>query len=155
MQVIGLQDILFILRGGQHHHRDTSQPRIVLNLRQDLAAVLFGEVEVEQNQIRTRAISVLALLPQEGHGLHAVGDDVDVIAQLAFLEGFLGQAHVPGVIFDQQKLDRLAIRVLGHSDITPQKVGTSAGKPPLTSSHDSRYGSINDVRTTRPVKNIP
>ena len=46
-----------------------AQVRVVLDLREHLAAVAAGQVEVEQDQVGPRRVGVLALAAQEGQRL--------------------------------------------------------------------------------------
>ena len=39
----------------------------------------------------------------------AVLDDVEAVADLGLLQGFLGQVHVARVVFHQKNLDRLPV----------------------------------------------
>jgi len=80
-----------------------------LDLGEHLAPVLARQVEVEQDHVRARGVGVAPLTAQEGQRLHAVGDDAEVIADLALAQRLLGQAHITGVILHQQE-SRLAAR---------------------------------------------
>ena len=58
VQVVGLEDVLLGLGGGQDHHRDAPQLGVGLDLRQHLAAVLAGQVQVQQDQVGPRGVGV-------------------------------------------------------------------------------------------------
>jgi hypothetical protein len=42
----------------------------------NFAPVHPGEIEIQQDEIWARRSQMLPLLPQEGHGLDAIGDDM-------------------------------------------------------------------------------
>ena len=75
-----------------------------LDLRQHLAAVAAGQVEVEQDQVGPGGVGVLALAAQVGQRLAAVADDVEPVVQV-LLERLAGHQHVAGVVLDQQDVD--------------------------------------------------
>src|SRR4029079_17646374 len=79
VEVVAGQDVLVGRGGGQDHHRDALQGRIRLDLRQHLAAVFFGQVEVEQDQVGDRGLGVAAQPPQVVQGRDAVRDHVEVV----------------------------------------------------------------------------
>ena len=64
---------------------------------------------------------ILALAPQELHRLDAVLAGVQVAVDLAFLQRLLGEAHVAGVVLDQQDLDRPVS--LDHQ-LSPPRLGS-------------------------------
>src|SRR5208282_5740276 len=45
---------------------------------------------------------VRALPSQKGHGLHAVGSDVQMDGFIGIAKGFLRQPHISGAVFDQK-----------------------------------------------------
>ena len=51
---------------------------VALDPRQNLAAIHFRQVQIQQDKIRARRIGVIALALQKGHGVDAVDGDVQV-----------------------------------------------------------------------------
>ena len=45
------------------------------------------------------------LVPQKGHGLHAVGSHLQMDGPVGFAEGFLRQPDITRTVFDQQNFD--------------------------------------------------
>src|SRR6266852_8459462 len=72
VQVIRLDDVGLGVRRRQHHDRNPSQVGIFLDLGKHLAAVLAGQIEVEEDQVRAHRVDVFALPPQKGDRLDAV-----------------------------------------------------------------------------------
>src|SRR5258706_555245 len=106
VQVIGAQHVLFRLGGGEDHDRDALQCLVGLDFLQHFAAVLLRQVEVEQDDVRTRRVGVLAAAVQEVHRIDAVLAPVELVVDLAFLQRLARQALVTGVVFHQQDLYR-------------------------------------------------
>ena len=81
-------------------------PQVVvgLDLRQHLAAVAAGQVEVEQDEVGAGGVGVLALAAQVGERLAAVAHDVEAVVQV-LLERLPGHQDVAGVVFHQQDVD--------------------------------------------------
>jgi hypothetical protein len=84
---------------------------VVLDLGQHLAAVLAGQVEVEQDEVRARRALVLALAAQELDRLHAVGDDAQRVVDLVVLEGLADEDDVPRIVLHEQDLDDVEVLV--------------------------------------------
>jgi len=76
LQLIALHDVRFRLGRGQDDGGDRLQVVIALDVRQDLAAIHSGKIQIQQDEVRPRGIAMWPLAPQEGHGLHAVGGHV-------------------------------------------------------------------------------
>ena len=102
LQLIAFHDVRFRLGRGQDDRRDRLQAVISLDVGQNLAAVHPGEIQVQQDQVRTRGIGVGAFVPQKGHGLHAVGSHVQADRPVGLAERFLRQPDVTGTVFDQE-----------------------------------------------------
>jgi len=71
------------------------------NVRQHLAPVFAGHVEVEQDKVGPGHTGICAFLPQERQRLHTVADDVQICLYLAFQQSFLGQKHVARIVLNQ------------------------------------------------------
>src|SRR5690606_29317141 len=107
-QLVAAQDVLLGGGRGEHHHRDGAQLRIALDLLQDLAAVVLGQVEVQQDQVGAGLVGVLAPLVEEVERLQPVADHVQVVAYLVVLERLPRDELVAGVVLDEEHFDGLA-----------------------------------------------
>src|SRR6266849_1580214 len=65
MQIIGFRHVPCILGGGQHYHRNVPEFWICFDLLQDLSPAFFGEVQIEQDEVRTRGVGIGAFAMQE------------------------------------------------------------------------------------------
>lgn len=108
------------LRGGQDHDGDAPERRIGLDLREDLAAILPREVQVEQDEIRPGGVGMRPRPQEEGQGGQPILDHVQAIPHLALLEGFHGEANIAGIVLDQQDLDRTAACRAAHVSSPPR-----------------------------------
>src|SRR5437588_11898654 len=72
VETVSLVQILFSVGGGKHHHRDSAQIRIGLDLLEHLTPVLPGKIEIEQTEIRAGRVGVLAAPCQEIACFYAV-----------------------------------------------------------------------------------
>src|ERR1700710_1290458 len=54
VQFVAAQDVLLRRRGGEHHDGDVVQGGVVFQYFEDLPAVEFGQVEVEQDEVGAR-----------------------------------------------------------------------------------------------------
>jgi hypothetical protein len=80
------------------------QAGVGLEFAEDLQAAAARQVEVQHDQGRPWHASEVIGAAQEPHGRLAVADDVQLQAQVMVLEGFPGQQHVSGVVFDQENI---------------------------------------------------
>jgi len=78
-EVVCVCDVLGAIAAAHDNDGDGFEVRIGFDLRKDCEAVLLGQVQVEQDEVRARRGEIVSLLMKEGHGLVAVLDDVDVI----------------------------------------------------------------------------
>ena len=109
VQAVGFQDVGLALRGGQHHDRDAFQLLVVLDFRQNLAAVLSGQVEVEQDEAGARRILVFAL-PCAGTPSPPRRPDVcRLLTSLRVFERLLRQENIGGAVLDEQDFDRVEV----------------------------------------------
>lgn len=104
VEVVRAEDVAVRLRGGEHDDRDMAQLGVLLDLGEDLAAVLAREIEVEKDQIDLGDFRMGAPAPHEVHGLDAVAREVDVHADAGAVERLLRHARVPLVVLDVQEL---------------------------------------------------
>ena len=68
---------------------------------EQLAAVVFRQVQIEQHQVGPRRILMGAALVQEVQPLLAVVGDVQLVPDLVVLKGFSGDQLVSGIILDE------------------------------------------------------
>ena len=66
----------------------------------------FGQVQVEQDQVRPRGALVGTALVKEVQALLTVVRDVKVVVDLVVLERFPRDELVAGIVLDQQDVDR-------------------------------------------------
>src|SRR5437899_3424506 len=122
VQVVDFVDVLFGLRAGDDHHRDAAQLGVLLDFRQDFAAVLPGQAQVEQDEIGPRRIGVFALAVQAGQRLNAIRRPGQMV-RMVVAQSFPGQPHVAGVVFDQQYLHELLSSFSAHARRLLRPVG--------------------------------
>ncbi len=77
-QFVTAHNVLRRLGRAEDRNRNLSQQRVGFDLRQHRAAVLPGEIQVQNHQVRKQRIGVLAFPAQKRDCLHAVGDSVDM-----------------------------------------------------------------------------
>ena len=78
----------------------------LLDLGEHLAAVLLGQVQVEQDQVRARAVArYVPWRRRKARAVDPVLDDVKRVEDLGLLERLAGQAHVGGAVLDQQDVN--------------------------------------------------
>jgi hypothetical protein len=73
---------------------------------QDLSAIHFGEVKIQQDKVGTGGMYVGAHVLQKCHSIHAVTSNVQMDGPIGIAEGFLRQPDVTGAVFDQQNFYR-------------------------------------------------
>src|SRR5690606_19602363 len=93
-EVVGGGDVVLALRGRQDDDGDPLELVVGLEVGEDFAAVFPRHVEVEEDEVRARAVGELALAAEEAEGLLAVARDVEVVGDLRIPEGFDGQRDV-------------------------------------------------------------
>ena len=123
MERVALQDVLLSFRCRQDDDRDRSQVFVFLDLAQDLPSILPGQVEVEKDNVGAGRPGVLVLASKEGHRLDPVVHDVKVVADLALAQSLARQAHVAGVVLDEQDFHRNANGVRVHDSSAPFDLG--------------------------------
>ena len=96
-------------------HRHVGELGIGPDLLQDLAPVVLGQVEVEQDQVDPGSLGVLAALVEEVERLLAVARHMQPVADLVVLEGLAGHQLVAGVVLDEQDLDGLQRMIMRGS----------------------------------------
>src|SRR5262249_43029452 len=101
---VGLLHIVRVRRAGEDDDRDVFEPGVVFNFRQHRAAVGFGQVQVQQDEVRRSDPGVLPLPVQERQRLLPVHDDGDLlpVAEGLLAQGLLRQEGVGGVIFHKK-----------------------------------------------------
>ena len=67
MEIVASEHVLFGIGGGEHDDGDGAELGICLHLSQDLASVQAGKVEVEEDQIWARRLSIRLLATDPGY----------------------------------------------------------------------------------------
>ncbi len=78
----------------------------MLDLFEDLAAVLPGKVQVQQDEVWARTVSELALLEDVAHRLLAVPDHRELVRQLRFAQDLPRQLHVCRAVLHEKVANR-------------------------------------------------
>jgi len=76
-----------------------------IDLLQQLAPVVFWQVQVEQNQVRPRRVFVGTAPVEEVQPLLPIAGDVQGVTDVVAFEGFPRDQFVPAIVFDQQDID--------------------------------------------------
>ena len=76
-----------------------------LDLLEQLPAVVFRQVQVEQDQVGPRCALVCTALVEEVQPFLAIVGDVKVVVDLVVLERFPGDELVAGIVLDQEDVD--------------------------------------------------
>src|ERR1700722_591392 len=97
-------------RGGQDNNRDVAQIRIGLELFKQLVAVVFRQVQVEQDQIRPWRMLMITALVKVIKTFLSVACNTQSVVNLVMFEGFPSDEDVSGIVFDKQDLDRATSR---------------------------------------------
>src|SRR6202163_3004090 len=113
VELIGFRDVCFRVGSGEDHCWDRFQAVVTLDLSQDLATIDFRKVQVQQDDVRPRGVSLRPLAPQKGHGLQTVGRHMQAHRPVDLAKGFLRQADVSRTVFDQENLYWRAVVVGG------------------------------------------
>src|SRR5690242_2012742 len=74
MKAIGTKDVFVCFRRGQHDNWNASEILIGFNLRQDLSAILLGQIEVKEDEIGRRAADMRAFPAEVGHRFNSIAD---------------------------------------------------------------------------------
>src|ERR1035441_10324120 len=101
VQPVGFENVFFGVGRGQDYDRYAHEVGIGLGLRQHFAAILFRQVEVEQDQVGPRCRGELALAPEVGHGFDAILDGVQMVPQVVRAQRLPGEPHVGRVVLYQ------------------------------------------------------
>lgn len=105
MQLVAAQDV-FLRRGsGEHHDRDTREIRVGLHLLQQLAAVVLGQIQIQQDEVRSRRALEPTALVEKVEPFFTVVRDVQSILKLVVLQCLPRNEFVSRVVFDEQDLD--------------------------------------------------
>src|ERR1700730_5782113 len=119
MELIALYDIRLRVGSCQNDRGDQTKADILLDVREKLSAIHFWQIQIEQDQIRTRSSGVGASTPQKSQRLHAVTRDVQFDSSVSFAEGFLRQPDIARIVLDQQHFDRHTVFANDVQDLLP------------------------------------
>ena len=104
-KAVGPADVFLRLRRGQDDHRNSLEGLIGLDFRQHLSPVFARQVQIQQDQIGSRAVGVLALSSEESQRFDTVGDMAEVFNHAPLIERLAGEPSVAWIIFDQEDLN--------------------------------------------------
>ncbi len=104
VQLVGFANVFFGTGCRQNGDGDQAQARVQFDLAKDFAGIGFGEVEIEEDEAGRRSIAVDAFAAQELKGLVAIGDYVDLNRWLKRAQGFLHEADVGRIVFDDEDI---------------------------------------------------
>lgn len=90
------------LRRGEDNHWDSREPGFRPEFLQHRPAILTGQVQIEDHQIRDGRIGVISLMAQKRERFDPVVDAADMKMQLARAQDFPGKVNVGRVVVDQQ-----------------------------------------------------
>ena len=84
---------------------------VVFDAFQYFVPILFGKIDIQQNEIR----KIFGALLYDGHQkiqcLASVSEDLELIGDFSFLQGFGSQQNISFVVFDQQDFDGVLTHV--------------------------------------------
>src|ERR1700689_4986177 len=102
LKLIADQNIGVGLRTAQNDRRYHFEGYVTLDKSQNLAAVHLRKIEIEQDKVRARGLKVDALPPEKGHGLQAIGSQVQTDRPVDVDECLPRQPGIAGIILDQE-----------------------------------------------------
>jgi hypothetical protein len=105
-QPVHVEDLLFLAGGRQDDDWQVAQVLVAGNLGQHFPPVHSGQVQIEENQIRSHGSRVGPLFAQKRHALFAIVHIVQVDRQLGDFEPFARQDDVVFVVLNQQDFRR-------------------------------------------------
>ena len=105
VQLVALEDVFLRRGGGEHDDRDARQVGIGLDLLQQLTPVVFGQVQVEQDEVGPRRVGELAPPVEVVEAFFSVVRDMEPVLELVVLERFSGDELVTRVVLDEQNVD--------------------------------------------------
>src|SRR5712691_10442974 len=155
MVVVAPDDVLF--RGGsrQDDHGNLFEVGILLDFGQHFAPILSRHVQIEQDEIGARCSTEIGLLTQISHRLDSVVDDVYAVTDLALLQKLHCQAHIAGVVLDEQDFDWLSgsLPVHGYPLLLSGIVKKKAEPRPGSDSTQIRPPCLSTIflQTARPM----
>ena len=104
LQAIGPADVLLVIGGGQHHHRQTVEFRIGADRLQHFPAVHQGKVQVEQDQVRPEGLAEFTFAAQKCQGGRSIRNHVNIHMDLRCLHRFQGQFDIVRIVLHKQYL---------------------------------------------------
>jgi hypothetical protein len=101
-QVIAGGQVLLFFGRGEHHHRQAPRPLVSANASQDLQAVHFRQLEVQQDeggQLGDVPAGICALAIEIIQRFLPVLDHYQLVGNVAFTQCTFGQLNIAGVVF--------------------------------------------------------
>src|ERR1700733_957818 len=110
VESVAAQNVFLSGRGGQDNNGDEAQVRIGFDLFKQLVAIVFRQVQVEQDQIRPCRALIRTALVEVVQTLLSTAGNTQSVVNLVVFEGFPSDEDVSGIVFDEQDIDSAAIR---------------------------------------------
>src|SRR6202042_3056281 len=101
LKLIADHDIRLVIGRRQDDGRNYLQALILFDQSQNLSTIHFGQVEIEQNEIRARRICVDTLAPQKAHGFDTVGGEMEPDRLAVSAKRFLRQTNISLIVLNQ------------------------------------------------------
>lgn len=103
---VGTFDIFRTCRTGEDNHWKASQLGAGLDHFQYFEAAHSRHVQVEEDDVRSRFAGVVFFLSQVEQCLFAIGDNVEIVGDVAFSKNFQHQPDITRIVFHQQDIER-------------------------------------------------
>ncbi len=102
--LVSFANVAFGSGGGEDGDRDEAQGEMGFDLLEQVFGVELGEIEIEEDEAGAGRVEIGALVVKEVQGLFAVYGDVDGDGRVEGAEGFLHEADVGRVVFDDENV---------------------------------------------------
>jgi hypothetical protein len=111
-ELVALHQIAFLLGRGKHDYGDRFRPRVTFHRLEDLQAVYFWKLQVEQHKLR-RGLEAAAgkstATEKEIQGFFSVANHLNLAGDFAFLKSVKSQFRVGRIVFYQENLNRIRL----------------------------------------------
>ncbi len=101
--LVGAVDVDFIAGGGQRHHQQGVQHRLLANPLEDFKAAADGEVQVQQHDIGHGELFAVGVGARAGQVIQrglAIANHYQPVGQAGLVEGAVHEEHVIVFVFD-------------------------------------------------------
>jgi hypothetical protein len=105
LEFVGFNDILLRFRTREDDNRDVREVSWPFaEFSEQFVAVLPGEIEVKQDDVRLGCVGVLPALMEKVERFDPISHDVECVRDATLPEGFLGESNVAVVVLDEEYL---------------------------------------------------